>query len=133
VHGECDPGAFEAELSGRRCLPGGTRLCLHDNRFEVTAQFRTASRPPALGHAVQLSPDSGLFWFFGPDNMELSVKVLDACSLNRRFWFFAAGTTNVEVVLVVDDLLAHTAKVYTNALGTPFAPILDTGTLATCQ
>jgi hypothetical protein len=70
--------------------------------------------------------DSGTFWFFDEDNRELIVKLLDACELNGHYWFFAAGLTDVEVQLEVEDPETGTANVYLNPLGRPFQPILDT-------
>lgn len=33
-----------------------------------------------VAQAVSLTEDTGYFWFFDPDNVELVVKTLDACS-----------------------------------------------------
>ena len=43
------------------------------------------------GTAVPLTSDTGYFWFFGSSNVEAVIKVLNACSLNQRFWVFAGG------------------------------------------
>lgn len=125
----CDMGAFELS---EQCVTGGKTLCLVDNRFAVTAHWRTGTGDEGFGQAIQLTADSGVFWFFGPDNVEITIKVLDACSFNDRFWVFASGTTNVEVVLSVIDTQERSAKSYTNPLGRPFAPIQDTSAFATC-
>ena len=125
----CDMGAFELS---EQCVTGGKTLCLVGNRFSVTAHWRTGTGDEGFGQAIQLTPDSGVFWFFGPDNIEITVKVLDACSFNHRFWVFASGTTNVEVVLSVIDTQERSAKSYTNPLGRPFVPIQDTSAFATC-
>ena len=48
----------------------------------------------------------GTFWFFDPDdevNFDLCVKALEGTGVNDRFWIFAAGTTNVEYTLTVED------------------------------
>lgn len=84
-------------------------------------------------HPGQLGNDSGYFWFFNPDNSELFVKVKDACvDPFHRFWFFAAGLTNVAVeITVVDTALGHVRR-YTNPLATPFAPIQDVAAFDTC-
>jgi len=54
------------------------------------------------------------------------VKVLDGCSFNHHDWVFAAGLTNVNVVLKVTDTRTGQVKTYTNPQGTAFAPIQDT-------
>ncbi|MCP4658622.1 MAG: hypothetical protein GY856_24695 [bacterium] len=78
------------------------------------------------------SDDSGLLWFFDPDNWELLVKVLDGCAVNQRYWVFAAATTNVETTLEVTDSLSGQMKTYHNPLGTSAAAVTDTFAFATC-
>lgn len=41
--------------------------------------------------AVTPGGHRGYFWFFEEDNVEVVLKVLDACSFTDRFWVFAAG------------------------------------------
>ena len=65
-------------------------------------------------------------------NVEAVVKVLDACGLNNRFWVFAGGLTDVNVVLMVTDTQTGNVKTYTNPQGTAFRPIQDTNALP-CQ
>ncbi len=55
------------------------------------------------GQGVALTSDSGYFWFFNSANIELVVKVLDACTVNDHFWVFAGGLTNVDVVMTITD------------------------------
>ena len=43
---------------------------------------------------IPSAPDSGLFYFFGASNLEMLIKVLNACGLNDRYWVFFAATTN---------------------------------------
>ena len=115
------------------CMPDATTHCLADGRFRVTAEWADFVGTEGDGQAILASADSGEFWFFGPDNTELVVKVLDACDPPfNRFWVFAAGLTNVEVELTVEDTQAQTVRVYDNDLGVDFEPILDTDAFATC-
>jgi hypothetical protein len=108
-------------------------LLLHEERFRIEAQWRTPQGQTGAGIPVPLTADSGTFWFFHPHNVELLVKVLDACiDPFQRFWFFAAGLTNVEVTLTVTDTLAGESQSYVNALGQAFLPIQDTTSFATC-
>ena len=122
--GGSDQVVAEVELPG--CLDTDTNFCAHHNRFAVSARFATPQGEEGLAHARPLSNDSGTFWFFERDNRELIVKVLPACALNGRFWFFAAGLTDVEVQLEVWDRLTGVALLYFNPMGTSFQPILDT-------
>ena len=113
------------------CLPTPTAMCLH-GRFRVEASWETGAAQGSAG-VVKLTADSGYLWFFAPTNVEVSVKVLDACSYNDRWWVFAAGTTDVRVVLTVTDTLRGRQATYVSPRGTAFRPVLDTGALPTCH
>ncbi len=125
----CDIGAFE--MTGQ-CVSGGSTLCLQGGRFKVTANWQTATaNGPAQG--VKLTDESGYFYFFSPGNVEVTVKLLNACTLSTpRYWVFASGMTNVRVDLTVTDTLNGSVKTYTNPLNRTFRTILDTGAFATC-
>jgi len=113
------------------CTPTTTNLCLSAGRFkvEVTWESTTAS---GAGTAVGLTADSGYFTFFDPGNIELVVKVLNACSFSSHIWVFVAGLTNVRVVITVTDTATGVVKVYTNLQGVAFLPVQDTSAFATC-
>jgi lysyl endopeptidase len=113
------------------CTPSSTTMCLSSNRFAVSATWRTHDSNGA-GTAVRLTDDTGYFWFFGSSNVEAVVKVLNACSFSSKFWVFAGGLTNVNVVLTVIDTKTGTTKTYTNPIDTAFQPIQDTSAFATC-
>lgn len=132
--GEADAErARTAVPRGGGCVSGPTTLCLNEGRFEVTAQWTTRSRDTGPGQAIELTADTGALWFFNPDNVEVLVKVLDACeSPFNSFWVFAAGLTDVEVELTVTDTETGVQRQYTSALGAPFEPIQDTSAFATC-
>ncbi len=107
------------------CVANPTTLCLNDGRFRVTVFYATPAGASGPGMGVSLTSDSGYFWFFDAANIELVVKVLDACTLGN-FWVFAGGLTNVGVTLIVEDTQTGATKTYNNAIGTPFAPLQDT-------
>ena len=73
--------------------------------------------------------DSGLFWFFAPENWELMVKVLDACASSGYHWVFAAATTTVEYTLTVTDTTNGATAVYRNPLGQTAVTVTDTRAL----
>ncbi|NJL29784.1 MAG: hypothetical protein HC897_18780 [Thermoanaerobaculia bacterium] len=115
------------------CEGGEQALCLGGERFRIAASYRTFLGETGAANAVELTDDAGYFWFFDEDNVEVIVKVLDGCfATPPRFWVFAAGLTNVEVVLEVTDTATGQVREYTNPLGKAFQPILDTGAFATC-
>jgi hypothetical protein len=135
--GKLDAFAYVKELAGAgptaACVPNSTTLCLSDGRFAVTSTYRTRDSS-GQGRAVALTADTGYFWFFGSSNIEVVVKLLNACiaSLGNKFWVFAAGLTDVEVVVTVTDTRSGTVKNYVNPMGTAFQPVQDTNAFSTC-
>jgi hypothetical protein len=114
-------------------LGGADDLRLAGNRFQVVASWQTPSGLHGPGHAIPLTADTGAFWFFAPENVELVVKVLDACAPPfGRFWVFAGGLTDVAVTLTVTDFATGKVQTYGNAQGQAFLPIQDTGAFAGC-
>ena len=119
-------------LHGAISAPDGSVLLLEGGRFEVRAGFATREGATGFGRPVALTGASGYFWFFSDDNVELLVKILDACDLDGHYWVFAAGMTDVEVILEVHDTASGERQLYGNAMGEPLEPILDTAAFATC-
>ncbi|HUP23732.1 MAG TPA: FG-GAP-like repeat-containing protein [Thermoanaerobaculia bacterium] len=113
------------------CSATDQALCLNRQRFLVEAEWRSDTAS-GTASAIGLTDDTGYFWFFGPTNVELVVKVLDGCSITDRYWVFGGGLTDTEVRLTITDSDTGTVRVYDNTLGRPFAPIRDTGAFATC-
>jgi hypothetical protein len=118
--------------TGAACVEDDTTLCLSGGRFRVAADWRTEDGRSGKGHAVRLTPDTGTFWFFDSTNLEMMVKVLNACAFAGRHWVFAGGLTDVNVTLTVTDTTSGQVKTYVNPQKTAFAPIQDTGAFATC-
>jgi hypothetical protein len=115
------------------CAPNDTTLCLGSNgRFAVKATFDTGSGTTGTAHVGTLTADTGYLWFFAPSNVEIVVKVLDACSLSGKFWVFAGGLTNVGVTMTVTDTSTSTPKVYATHPNTTFQPLQDTSAFSTC-
>lgn len=109
-----------------------TSLLLNNNRFRVDVEWQTADGHTGVGQAVPLTGDTGYFWFFDSFNVEMVIKVLNACNLNNRYWVFTGGLTNVKVRILVTDTLRGTSKEYNNPQGRAFQPLLDTSAFATC-
>ncbi len=115
------------------CLPTQNALCLNQGRFRAEVDWRIPSGATGKGTVAPCSArDAGNFWFFGPDNIEMLIKVLDACTLNNRFWVFYSATTNVEFTLTVTDTRSPRIKKYLNPLGNPAPPVQDTAAFMTC-
>jgi hypothetical protein len=116
------------------CTADATTLCLNNGRFRVQATYATAAGQTGSGMAVPQTSDTGLFWFFSATNIEVIIKVVNACTFaaGPRYWVFAGGLTNVQVVLTVTDTSNGMMRIYTNPQSTAFAPIQDTDAFATC-
>ncbi len=113
------------------CVEGPTTLCLTQDRFQVTAVWQT-NQAAGDGRAVELTSDTGYFWFFDAANVEVVLKVLDACQFAGNFWVFAGGLTDVEVELTIVDTQTGAQRVYVNPRGVAFEPVQDTGAFSTC-
>jgi predicted esterase len=117
---------------GSGCAADATHLCLQQGRFLVEASWDADGSSGAGQTVPGAAADSGLLWFFAPDNWELMVKVLDGCSLNGRYWVFAAATTTVHYVLTVTDTLTGNVVHYENPAGRAAAAVTDTDAFQTC-
>src|SRR5262249_60960819 len=96
----------------------------------ATSPETKAIQATGAGQAVALTSDTGYFWFFSANNVEMVIKVVDGRPVNNKFWVFAGGLTNVNVVITVTDTQTGAVKNYVNPQGTPFQPIQDTGAFA---
>jgi len=128
---------IDAELGSFQdgCEPSATALCLTGNRFRVTATFHDHLGRDGVGQAVALTPESGTFWFFTAANVELILKVVDACGHPdfQDFWVYASGLTDVAVTLTVVDTWTGEIWERETDLGEPFPPILDSQAFHTCE
>ena len=117
------------------CTPSAIGLCLNAGRFLVEVLWEAPNGDGGSAQAVQMTGDAGYFWFGSVDNVEVVVKVLDACGLApfHNYWVFAAGLTNFEVTLRVTDTESGEIREYSNSQGTTFQAITDTGAFATCS
>ncbi len=126
---------YIANVSMPGTLPGAPPLILHGGRFWVTLDL--ANGPPfGVGQPELLSDRSGTFWFFNPNNVEMLLKVLNACvEPFNRYWVFYAATTNLGfIVTVVDREASGIGRIreYAHQGGQPARPVADTNAFATC-
>ncbi len=112
------------------CFANATTLCLNGGRFSVRTQWSAPASGSGAGQAVLLTGDTGYFWFFSSNNVEMVVKAVTGCTFNSRYWVFAGGLTNVNVVTTVTDTQTGASKIYVNNQGIPFQPIQDTAAFA---
>lgn len=120
---------------GAGCTPDADTLCLNENgRFRAEVTWQDFNGNSGRGNAFPIGlRDSGLFYFFAQDNIEMLLKVLDACGSEfDSYWVFYAATTNVGFVLTITDTQTGVVKTYSNSVGNPAAPELDTAAFRTC-
>jgi len=99
--------------------PSDTALCLGgpSGRYRVEAQWRDFTGHAGEGHAVPLTTDTGTFWFFNPENVEVIVKVLDGQGVNGHEWVFYGALSNVQYLLTVTDTQTGLTRQYFNPSG----------------
>jgi DNA-binding beta-propeller fold protein YncE len=114
------------------CASDDITLCLAGGQFRVRATYDAPGQETDDARVLPLTADTGALWFFNESNLELMVKTLDGCTLNDRFWVFAAGLTDVGVDVFVEDVAAGRARRYTSAQGGAFLPVTDTAAFEGC-
>jgi hypothetical protein len=93
-------------------------LALQTQRFAVGVSWHDPQSGNAgFGHAVPLTDETGTFWFFSAANTELVIKLLDARSIDKHFWFFYGALSEVEYWITVTDLLLGKTAIYHNPPG----------------
>lgn len=114
------------------CVSDGTTVCL-GGRFRASVAWQAPDGSSGPGRVMPVAAaDSGLFWFFHPDNLELLVKVLDGCAVNRHFWVYTGPATDVQLTLTVIDAQTGKVRVYFNPLGTAAGTQTDLEAFADC-
>ena len=133
--GSCPDDGFEAP--GTACGDGSSgacdspeELCLNQSRYAVRVDWAEPGGDEGAAVPVQLTDDTGTFWFFDEANLEIVLKVLDGCGVNGHFWVFAGGLTNVEATIRVRDRTTSVTRTYVNRQGDAFQPLQDVGAFA---
>jgi hypothetical protein len=118
------------------CVKSDTVLCISDKagdgRFQLTVDFHHAGGASGSGQAsigTLGQGQGGSFWFFGQNNPEILVKVLNGCGVNNKFWVFATAGTNVGFDLHVLDTVTSQSRTYSNPDNVAAVPVQDTSAL----
>ncbi|MCA1610303.1 MAG: S8 family serine peptidase [Acidobacteria bacterium] len=102
------------------CAPGPNVLCLNASRFQVSVAWQVPTQGTGgNGTAVPLTSDTGYFWFFSANNIELMLKVVDGRPLNGKFWVFYGALTDVQYTITVTDTMTGSEKTYFSPQGRP--------------
>jgi hypothetical protein len=129
-HSSRDAMVFGAPTS---CVSDSATLCLEGGRFRARATWLAFSGAAGQASTLPFGDDSGLFWFFAEDNVELSVKVLDGCEANGHYWVYASGLTNLAIDLEVEDTVTGQLWSERTELGEAFPSRLDSSAFALCD
>ena len=109
----------EVALVPAVCTPNATTYCANNGRFQVRIIFSA----PSLGitnapaQAISLTDDTGYFWFFSSNNVEIVIKVVDGRAFNNYFWVFEGALTDVAYTITVTDTQTGAVKTYSNPAG----------------
>jgi hypothetical protein len=119
-----DPPGTPGLIVGQRldpipCIVGSPVLCMGPNkRFQArVAWTNPGNGDTGVGRSLPLTSDTGAFWFFGDQNLELMVKVLDGTAVNLRYWLYGGSLSNVDYTLTVTDTLTGVERTYHNPAG----------------
>ena len=111
--------------TARSCIATPTQLCLNNKRFRVEVSWRDFSGNTGVGMAAPLTDDTGTFWFFDAQNVELVIKALDGRGINGKYWVYYGALSNVEYTITVTDTATGAVKTYRNPLD-EFGSVGDT-------
>jgi hypothetical protein len=124
------------------CVRDDQTACLLDDRFEVRVQMKNHANPPVtFPGIIQLyqgatseTEQSVSFYSFNNGNVEVFVKMVDACGLPafNSFWLFAAGATDAETTITARDTHSGLVRTITNQSGQLFLPYANTQAFLTC-
>lgn len=101
------------------CAADASTLCLQGGRFRARVTWSAAEAGGGAGKAVSLTADTGAFWFFTPNNLELVVKVVDGRPFNEHFWVFAGALSDVDYSIEVTDTSTGAVRTYHHTGGRP--------------
>jgi hypothetical protein len=121
-----DPGVITPPPTGAgysACRPTVAPLTF-EGGIKVSLCYDTMNGDKGDAKSVYGSDNSGLLYFFGPDNAEVFVKVLDGCKHNERRWVYMAALTDVAFNMYVNDGRNPT-KAYHNRAGENYPLVQD--------
>lgn len=98
------------------------KLCLGAGRYIVEVDwdnYHSKTEDVGEGQVRRLggSENTGFFWFFNPDSIDLIVKIIDGSVVNDHVWVFYGALTDVIYDLKITDTLTNQTKTYKNLAG----------------
>ncbi len=129
-YGKVDALGAVSRAATLPCTASATALCLTGGRFRVQASWSVPSQGTSgAATAVPVTGDTGYFWFFSSNNIELVIKVVDGRAFNNKFWVFYGALSDVQYTITVTDTQTGTIKSYVNPSGN-LASVADTAAFA---
>ncbi len=107
------------------CVASDTVLCLNQGRFRLEAKWKNFEDEEGVGRTLPQTDDTGAFYWVDPQNVEMTIKVLDGRISNGHWWVFYGALSNLEFTLVVSDTETGRCREYFNPLSN-FASVGDT-------
>ena len=93
-----DPDPTPPPPSEGSCTPTTTVLQF-DGGYEVGMCYVTPGGEEGQAEGEVWSSEGGILWFFGRENPEVLVKVLNGCGNNEHRWAFVAPVTTLDFTL----------------------------------
>ena len=95
----------------------GSRLELLGGRFVAEVDWKDLAQRTGRGVAVAHSAKTGHFWFFHPEDLDLTLKVVDGRQRNGHFWIYYGAVSNVGFTLRIRDRVTGRTKTYFGPVG----------------
>ncbi|HUP23730.1 MAG TPA: hypothetical protein VNB06_12415 [Thermoanaerobaculia bacterium] len=114
-------------------------LELQDGRFLVEVDWTAGAGNQGVAELVTIAPGSNvelrsdnstIIEFFGNDNWELLLKILDARVFNQHFWIYLAAASSVGYDVNVVDTVCDEQRTYSGVRGTFQPSTTDTTAFA---
>ena len=124
----------EAREPAGTCRANVSTLCLQDSRYAIEIDWSKQDGESGTAHVVhEGTNDSGMFYFFGRENWEVLIKVLDGCALNGHVWVYGASTTDLGYSIRVTDTVTGASRKYRHEPGLPAPAVVDTSAFPACE
>lgn len=107
------------------CVPDHKTLCFADGTLRATASIFNSQQKPEAALAVQISPSSGYFYTYSPDDAEFTIKTIDLSGAGEGKWVVIGGMTNLRLEIAVEELARGQRKKFTNPEGHFLSPVVD--------
>jgi ELWxxDGT repeat protein len=96
------------------CVATSEALCLEGGRFQATAFWTDFAGRSGDAAVVPITGDTGAFWFFEDDNLEVVLKVIDGTGTNHHHWVYYGALTNLQYTMTIADAVTGAARRYFN-------------------